>query len=135
MVTLTPSVLDKRLKSVIGKNKRNNTSFRISQEHDHSVVGGAGNACNVAVKSGRRTKENGGGVIIGDDSAKSGESIRTAQHLGFVAGCRGHRSKLGQRIEAWAVLVAKHSVAEPEEAGKSLGAHGRKRSFDWISSS
>ena len=125
-------------KSVIGQNngqnKQNNTFFQISKKHDHSVVGGAGDASNAAVKSGRRTKEDGGGVIIGDDGAKSRESIRIAQHQGLVARRRGSRSELGQRLGAWAVVVAEHIVAKPEEAGESLGDHGQKQSFDWISS-
>jgi len=87
------------------------------------------------VESGRRTKENGGRVIVGDDGAKSGESIRVAQCNSLVARRGGSRSKLGQRVDVWAVVVAKSIIAEPEEAGKSLGGHGRKRSFDWISSS
>jgi len=87
------------------------------------------------VESRTRTEENGGGVIIGDDGAESRKSIRIAQHLGFVAGCRGSRSKLSQRVDVWAVVVAESIVAEPEEAGECLGGHGRKRSFDWISSS
>jgi len=68
-------------------------------------------------------------------SSESGESFRVAQHLGLVARRHGHRSELGQRVNVWAVVVAKHSVAEPKEAGESLGGHGRKRSFDWIASS
>jgi len=127
--------LGQATKSIIGKNKQNNTFFQVSQEHDHSVIGGASDASNAAVNSGRRAKENGSGVFIGDESTKSGERIWVAQHLGLVAKCRGHRSELGQRVNVWAIGVAKTSVAEPEEAGKSLGGHGQKRSFDWIASS
>jgi len=31
-------------KSITRQNKRNNRFFRITQEHDHSVIGGAGDA-------------------------------------------------------------------------------------------
>jgi len=65
-------------KGIIRQNKRNNTFFRILQEHDHFVIGGAGDASNAAAKSGRRTKENGSGVFIGDDSTKSGERVWVA---------------------------------------------------------
>jgi len=64
-----------------------------------------------------------------------GNSSWVAQHLSLVARCHGHHSKLGQRVNIWAIGVAKNSVAEPEEAGESLGGHGQKRSFNWIANS
>jgi len=59
-------------KSIIGNNKRNNTFFRISQEHDHSAIGGASNVA--AVESRRRTEENGGRVLISDEAQRVGKA-------------------------------------------------------------